>query len=220
MQFRRGAHIHGADDRPIGRITHVVLDPDSKIVTHVVVRRGLVFREDKLIPFAWLHSLISGRVELDDSAGDLRALPDFEESYFAAVEMPEETRDEMLVGGGEDNVRVNLPVYYSSEYPYEIRQASVPKHRYVMRRRQNIPEDAIALALGAHLICVDEAHAGQIESVVVDAETAQMTHLLAMKQMWSASRKLIPVDRIDLIGDDEVYLNVSANALQDYAERS
>jgi hypothetical protein len=64
------------------------------------------------------------------------------------------------------------------------------------------------------VISDDDVRVGHVESVLVDGETAHITHVLVTRQRWLMSRNLIPLAWIDLICDDTVYLSVNAAALQ------
>ena len=50
MQFRASAEIFTADNHEVGKIDRVVINPRTKDVTHVIVRKGQLFTEDKSVP--------------------------------------------------------------------------------------------------------------------------------------------------------------------------
>src|SRR5690554_5295853 len=100
MQFAKNAHVYTLDKQPVGRITHVVLDPTTKKVTHVVVRQGIIFTEDKVIPIQMFQSTGLDGAILREDAGDLHSLPRFEEAYFVQVDMTEDTGEVSRVGIG------------------------------------------------------------------------------------------------------------------------
>lgn len=52
MQFKQGTHVYTIDGKDVGAIDRVVLDPKTDEVTHVVVRRGWLFSEDKVVPIS------------------------------------------------------------------------------------------------------------------------------------------------------------------------
>ena len=72
MQFKRGANVYTADGDRVGDVERVVLDPRSKEVTHIVVDKGFLFDDDRVVPL----NLIAGveddaDVHLREDAGDL-----------------------------------------------------------------------------------------------------------------------------------------------------
>src|SRR5690606_28706284 len=86
MQIREGVQVFTDDGDRVGVVDRVVVDPASKDVTHLVVRKGVLFIEDKVIPMDKVHIVLEDRVTLREDVGDLNELPDFEESYFVPFE--------------------------------------------------------------------------------------------------------------------------------------
>lgn len=86
MQFNRSACVYTFDRHLVGHVTHIVIDPGTKLVTHVVVRQGRFFLEDKVIPIHMFESSCSDGVILREGIGDLHNLPNFEEPYYAIAD--------------------------------------------------------------------------------------------------------------------------------------
>lgn len=86
MQFTEGAKVFTADGERVGAIDRVVLKPDTKEVTHLVVQKGFLFTEDKVVPMSLVGPATEDRVTLREDAGDLQALPDFEESHHVPLD--------------------------------------------------------------------------------------------------------------------------------------
>ena len=55
-----------------------MLDPETKEGTHIVVRKGFLFTEDKVIPMALISAATEEGVTLRENVGDLQTLPLFE----------------------------------------------------------------------------------------------------------------------------------------------
>src|SRR5689334_2270052 len=89
MQFKDGARVFTADGKEVGQIDRVVIDPRSKQVTHVIVRKGWLFTEDKVVPVSWFAESNEDRAMLMETKEDLQKLPEFETSYFVPTGEPE-----------------------------------------------------------------------------------------------------------------------------------
>ena len=50
MEIKRNAKVTTADGKDVGRVDRVVIDPQSKEVSHLVIRQGFLFTEDKVVP--------------------------------------------------------------------------------------------------------------------------------------------------------------------------
>ena len=70
MQFRKNAHVVTSTGKRVGRIHRVVIDPGSREVTHLVVAKGIVFKEDKVLPVEQVESTAEDTVTLQKGAVD------------------------------------------------------------------------------------------------------------------------------------------------------
>ena len=50
MEFKEGAVVFSSDDKKVGHIRRVVIDPKTEEVTHLVIEKGFLFVEDRVIP--------------------------------------------------------------------------------------------------------------------------------------------------------------------------
>ena len=71
MQFKQGASVYTSDGKDIGHIDRVVLNPRTKEVTHLVIRKGFLFSEDKLVPISLVAMGTGEGLTLRPDAGDL-----------------------------------------------------------------------------------------------------------------------------------------------------
>jgi uncharacterized protein YrrD len=88
MQFKDGADVYSASSDESGDINRVVLDPKTKEVTHIVVRKGLLFKQDKVVPIDLIAFTTEDQIVLREDAGDLERLPDFEEEHSPIIRFP------------------------------------------------------------------------------------------------------------------------------------
>src|SRR5258708_33590453 len=85
MQFKDGCKVLTAEGQDVGRIDRVVLDPRSKAVTHLVVRKGVLCTEDKLVSVDRVAGATPERVVLAVRAEALAQLPLFEATHYVPV---------------------------------------------------------------------------------------------------------------------------------------
>jgi uncharacterized protein YrrD len=62
-------------DGEVGPLDLVLLDPDSRRVTHFVVRRGGLLGRDTIVPVEWVREITRDQVVLDVYRGQLEQLP-------------------------------------------------------------------------------------------------------------------------------------------------
>ncbi len=217
MQFRDGATVYTADGEQVGSIQRVVIEPGTKEVTHLVVEKGLLFTEDKIVPMSLVGPATADRVTLREDAGDLERLPDFEETYFLSTEpgtqRPEPGPEQTALGIGSIYW---YPPVESSWPPGLYDRAAHPK--YVKETVQNIPEGTVALKEGSEVISSDEEHVGDIERIFTDALEDRVTHLLISQGLILKEKKLVPVTWISNIAEEEVRLSVNSQFIENIPE--
>jgi uncharacterized protein YrrD len=220
MQLRKGTHVYTWDDQSVGRIERVVLDPTTKEVTHVVVREGFLFTEDKLLPIDKLMSASEDRVTLRQDVGDLDALPKFEETHYVQSYLNDENYP--AYAGGPDPLVWYPPLGVTGYYGGPI---GTPEP-FMERTEQNIPDNTVAIKDGANVYSADGKHVGDVERVFIDSQSERATHIVISQGLFFKERKLVPTAWLNIIGEDEVHLNVDSDfvdrlpAYHDDAERA
>jgi uncharacterized protein YrrD len=224
MQFHNNAKVQTAGGDTVGRVDRVVMDPRTQEVTHLVVRKGTIFTEDKVLPRQFIASTTEDTVTLSAEAGDLAQLPKFEDQHYV-----------MLDGNGGEPVR-------AAERQAAVADAAVPallwyppalggftgpapvlaspyaatamEPRYVTQVDRNIPENTVALKEGAKVVAADGEHVGDVERVILGRDNSHVTHLLISQGVLFKSHKPIPVAWIGEVMDKEVHLAVGADVLK------
>jgi uncharacterized protein YrrD len=211
MQFKQGSTVHTAEGQDVGRVDRVVLNPKTKEVTHIVVRKGFLFQEDKIVPLSLIASSTEEGILLRPNAGNLDMLPPFEETHYVTAE--EDARG--------DAVDLAAPLYWYppmggwlgySEYAY-----SYPPP-YPVETTQNIPQDTVAVREGAQVITADGQQVGTVERVFTDSRTDQATYFLMSQGLFFKEKKLIPVTWVRNIKENEIHLTVGAVTLDGLRE--
>jgi uncharacterized protein YrrD len=200
MEFRNEVNVYTATGDHVGKIDRVVIDPRTKKVSHVVVRKGFLLPEDKLVPIDMIASATEDHVTLRPDAGDLHTLPLFEDTYYVPLEevvRPGMNASEIYwyppVGGW-----YGTPIY--------------PEVSYVAHTESNIPEGTVGLKEGAAVKTPNGKHIGNVERIFT--ENDQATHILVSHGLLLKEKKLIPVNWIMHIYEDEIELNVDASMLE------
>jgi uncharacterized protein YrrD len=209
MRIKQGTSVFTADDRQIGKVDRVVIDPKTKEATHLVVHKGLFFAEDKVVPISLVGAATEARVTLREDAGDLEALPHFEESHFVIAD----ERD--LPNAPEGQRAVPAPLYWYGSaglvYPGGLEPVYPP---YLEEVQRNIPEGTVALKEGAKVVSADDKHMGQVEEVLTDPEADRVTHFVISKGLLLKERKLVPMMWVSDLAENEVHLAISSQVLE------
>lgn len=232
MQFRKNSTVYTADGKQVGVIDRVVIDPSTQEVSHVIVRRGWLFTEDKVVPMAWVDEATADQVRLRHDVTNLDELPQFEETHYVAYDAEEEqatpdstpatetttTTDYVQPYYAYPPIGVAWPGFYSDPLgTYAL--GAYPAQGYKVEVARNIPEGTVALREGATVVDNRGEQVGKVARIVIEDKSQQTTHLLISEGWLFPEQRLIPTNWIKEVKDDEVQLQVSADFLKRLPER-
>jgi uncharacterized protein YrrD len=225
MQFENGAHVHTSKNEKLGHIDRVVLDPITKKVSHLVVRKGTLLKTDKVLPIEWVAAANGDHVVLTPEAGSFDSLPEFEEEHYVRTDDPEATPELERAGatGSASPVVAPAVLWYPPAFgvypgPSVTGVTLPPRVRYVKTVEENIPENTVALKEGAKVLSADHQDAGRVERLVVDPNSLEVTHLVLTEGLLNKKFKSVPSSWISEAFEDEVHLAVDAELLRGLPE--
>lgn len=213
MRLIKGADIFSSQGEKLGTLDRVILDPETKEVTHIVIEKGFLFKTNKVVGMDMVNPEIEDRITLLSPEHELDEFPDFEETqYFNLDELDEMDHPEHAdVPAAYWYPPVSLVWWRAGGTDNPIKYPAVSQ--YVARTHQNIPEGTVALEEGAKVISRDEKYVGNIEQVIVDSQDNRVTHVVLGEGIFFKEHKLIPVTWISGIEEDEVHLSLVSEVL-------
>jgi uncharacterized protein YrrD len=211
MRLKKGDEVYSSQGEKLGNIERVVLDPESREVTHLVVGKGFLFKTNKIIAMDMLDPATEDKITLRNSKHGLDDFQDFEETHYVDLDRTEDP------ASGEAPASywyppINLAWWRAGGTDNPITYPAMPV--YVARTEQNIPEGTVALEEGAKVMSSDDKHIGNVEQVIIDPQDKRVTHFVVSEGTLFKDRKLIPVLWISRIGEKEVHLSSTANVLE------
>src|SRR6266508_4368490 len=208
MELKEGISVFTSSGEEVGRINRFVLDPATNEVTHVVVQKGWLLPEDKVVPFEMIDASTEDRIVLNEEIDDFDQLPPFEESHFIRA-------TDQDPNSPERTTLPYAPAYYW--YPSNL-NVGYPGLAYyvwpptVMTR--NIPEDTVSLKEGSDVISSDGKHVGDIERLFIDSDLKKVTHFLISEGLFFKDRKLVPAHWVSSVEENKVHLAVPSRLLE------
>lgn len=79
VALKEGARVLTSDHKHVGDVEKVVVDTGSARATHLLLTKGLLFKERKLIPADWVDSVAEDEVTLCIDERFAEKLPDYQE---------------------------------------------------------------------------------------------------------------------------------------------
>jgi sporulation protein YlmC with PRC-barrel domain len=242
MKLSKDAKVYAQDGQEIGNLNRFVLDPQSKQVTHIVIGRGLLSKDEYLVPVDMIASVDIQGIHLRDlpmdKAGDLAK---FEEQKYIVTD--EEgllnegyVSDEMVrryyyyppaTAGATGLLRPNeMFIYQPGGETSQTTPGSIPVSGEggLVRREteENIPNGTVALKEGAKVVSSEGKPVGSVEKVLVDNSSQNATHMVITKGLLTKTRRLVPMDWVKNISESEVTLAMAEaliNQLPDYKDK-
>jgi len=207
--FQKNASVLAANGKQVGYLERVVLNPETKVVTDIVIRTGTLFNKGaKVVPVELVVETTENQILLRDDAGELEAYPPFEERHLVDVD------------GDTEQKPANTPVIYG--YPGSPGTVMVPtsEEQFATRIEQNIPAGTVAMKEGAKVISADGKTVGQVERVLADPSVDQITHLVVSTGMFTKEKKLIPMKWVMSVGEEDVHLRVNKESIEELTDTS
>ncbi len=213
MQFQKNAEVISANGESVGQIDRVVVNRENNVVTHLVIHRSSLFNlEDKLVPVDLVTETSPEQIVLRYEAGDLESFPAFEEERI--VDFNEDTDKQPLAE--EQDMR---PLIYGSP-AIGVPLATAIGEKFNTQIEQNIPKGTVAMKEGARVITADGKHVGNVERVLTDIPEEQITHLLISKGVFAKTTKLVPIDWVERMNEEQVNLLVNKVSIDELADTS
>lgn len=202
--LHQGTRIESADGDHLGDVDRLVIDPSGRQITHVVVRKGIFFPDDRVIPVDTIAHADEAAVRLRESV-DADQLPPFEEGHYVGLD--EATLRE-LGHAGADAYAWAYPLNPSPVFP---RYPTYPPTAKVDVER-NVPDDSAIVEPGTDVVTIDGEKLGTIREIRTD-EFGALSHVTVDPGLLQAET-LIPAHWIRKIDDDRVEIGVGAGSLR------
>jgi len=192
MNFPLNVDVHCSDGR-CGRSTHIILNPVTEQVTHLVVREKRPSRVERLLPVMLIANTAAEMILLDCTLEEFAKLEPFNQTEFVYTDLAHYATDPKL----------------TLLWPYV-----VPAKRIVDDRIRPIPPGQLAVRRGARVRATD-GWIGQVDEFVVDPESCRVTHLLLREgHLWKGKVVTIPVSEIEHMEEKTVRLRISKSEIE------
>ncbi|MCB0047451.1 MAG: PRC-barrel domain-containing protein [Caldilineaceae bacterium] len=181
-------------DGHCGQSTRIIFKPDTDEITHIVVRQGGIFGEERIVPLEYVTETTPKTIRLRAGKEELEKFPPFLETDYVPVDAVDPTTlwpDAEGIG----------------TYPMPI-------------SRENIPGDELSLFKGMAVEATD-GRVGRVDEFLLDPANNQISHVVMREgHLWGAKDVVIPVTQIQRIDEDAVYLTLSKHEVEELPGKS
>ncbi|MGD2057508.1 MAG: PRC-barrel domain-containing protein [Anaerolineales bacterium] len=208
MIFKQGTMVKSADDQRVGQLERVVIDPRTRSVSHIVIEKGFLFTEQRVIPVNLVESAEEDQILLRLEAENLNDLPEFVETNY--IQVPELERQ-------VPEAAQAAPFYPVAPMPAWRHGTPIPDREIepmIQQKERHIPDDTVAVQEGADVYAVDDRKVGDIEEVLTDPESHRITQFVISEGLLLKEEKRIPIEWVSEIDEEEIHLAVGPKILE------
>ena len=195
MEFKDGTNIYTFDGKGAGSLRRVVINPETKKVTHIVIEKGFLFKEDKVIPVEQVDSASQEEVNLICTLDELKEMSplDIEFDVPSSTSTRRDLNYDPLIG----------KMYWTTE-PSMIKET-----------KRTISDELVALKEGARVMSGDDEHVGNVERVFTAPNTGKVSHFILSLGLLHKIRKAVPINWVKILSEDEVRLTVGTRQIEE-----
>ena len=181
-----------------GKTTCVIINPISKVVTHIVVQEKGFIGIERLIPVEEILESQADQITLRCSPSELSKFESFTESHF--------------IGGEEQFLDYQAEHYYY--HPYLMPEFDEDfEYEPMFEEIERIPPGELGIHRGA-IIHATDGKVGSVDEFLISPEADKISHLVLREgHLWGQQLVTISVSEIDRIETDHVFLKLNKQAI-------
>jgi sporulation protein YlmC with PRC-barrel domain len=194
------AHVECVDG-PCGKSIALIVDRQTRRVTHFAVEdESLRYAPcQRLVPVEHVVETAPGLIRLNCTHDELGQMEPFIHTRYVV----HESEDYTLYEGGAG------PQGWRGEWG----TSSVAGAKSAKVEEEQVPDGALAVHPGTQVYATD-GHVGVVEELMVDPDSAQVTHLVLSKGHWWGKKEVqIPLSVLERVEGDTVYLKLDKKAI-------
>jgi uncharacterized protein YrrD len=208
MRVKSGSDVYSADGRKIGRVRGVIMPSGSDAVTGIIIARGFIFNEDRMIPVDWVaQTTEDGDIRLREEHQAFDELERFDETQYVAKDM-------------SNPDYMGLPdVYYYGAAAYIPNAANLGPALAIEEIRHEafemgVEDNDITLRVGIEVVTSDDQYIGKVDEIIASPPENRLSHFVISSGGLFATRKMIPITWIAELGSERILLAVNREFME------
>ncbi len=192
MDIPLNVDVHCSDGR-CGRSTHIVINPTTEQVTHVVIKEQWPSPNERIVPVGWIAATTREVIVLNHTREQFAQLDPFNQTDFIQRDVPHFAADPSL----------------TLVWPY-----TVPAKKIIEDTVRMIPPEELAVRRGARVRATN-GRIGQVDEFLIDPENGYISHLVLREGLpWDKKHVTIPISDIERIEENIVYLKLDKKSVK------
>jgi uncharacterized protein YrrD len=192
FDFNLGAHLQCKDEAG-GKLIGLVIEPESRRVTSLIVDQGFLVTQAHVLPFALVQRALEDKVYLSINRSEFDQYPKYRVTeYEKPVTGLEQSHGEVAT-------------------PYGLYAPTVPTVKEKIR--EGIPSGQIVIEREMPVKSI-EGKLGKVIRVMVDPEPQEITHLVVQRGLIFHEQLVLPSSMVESVHESGILLTGTDEALQ------
>jgi sporulation protein YlmC with PRC-barrel domain len=214
MRIELGDSVQSSDGQDAGKVDKLIVDPANGTVWSLIVRRGLVLREDIVVPLEAITDVADGLARLRYSAAEVESLHRITESELTAAPTdPPLAADQAAAGvmlpDSPTAPALTTPVPVPDiAPPVEAAPAIKAAPAEAVEALEDLDPPTAVVREGSDVIGRSGERIGEVRRIAVDTATRRPTDLVIRLGELFSQEIALPATSIARLGDGAVYLTV------------
>jgi uncharacterized protein YrrD len=190
-------------DGKCGKLRKIVIDPDSRQVTDLIVEKGWLLKEDRVIPYDLVNNATEEEIQLSIRSDQLSDFQAYQEVSFQVPD--QEDWEDSVYQQGQVVTWSRMP----NAYGLQVSRPLVPILEFKVD--DGVPDQEALVKRGTPVL-IDSEEIGQVDHLLVDSETGEMDYLVVDQGLLQRA-VIIPSDYLKQISESGVSLDVEEKEL-------
>jgi uncharacterized protein YrrD len=206
LDLNSGAEVR-CKDGDCGTLIKVVIDPQAKKVSEIIVEKGLLLSQDRVIPVEEIARANGEEVYLDLKASELEKFNQYQEGDFITPDPDQYGWEASTTYQDGQVVTPSTPFQPRPIYREPFRSTiHYHAHEGVSPSEEVIEPGTRVYNPGGTI--------GKVDHLRVDPESRDITHVVMDRGLMSG-HTLVPVEQIENVGEDGVYITASKSEIDE-----
>jgi len=198
------------DGSKAGTVSKVIVDPNNDIMTDLVVKKGMLFTDERIVPLGCIDFNESGELYLDMDKDGFKQLGSFDDNQYTAPN-PDYTGPPGFDRRAGENYPYEVMVASLSQ-PIQGKPMGYPGGEAVGQKSN--PMTRPSLGQGDPVLDVDGEQVGEIEELELDPDNGHPLRLVVREGMIFRKSWEVPSDYIAQLSNKGVILDIRKSDLE------
>lgn len=212
MELKQNSIVKSATGETVGRVSHFVIDPRTNEISHLIVEKGFLFMEDRVVPMQAVAHSSGDEITLAPGKGEPEDFPLFDQSYYVK---PGEYSTEPDTFPSLSTYYYYPPVTVAGGVPATAMAGGPRLDATIAEATEELPDNSVALRKGADVYSSDGHLVGQIDQVVTAPDSSRVSHVIMSQGLLMKTYKLLPIHWLGEMSSERVDLGTSKTVIDD-----